>query len=327
MTTAETCYVESKHGMGTFLRVMSFAKEGTYSFTPIWDIFGNVEYLCSRFSSDSQLSLINRMAGKKSVHVDRNLVKILRAAQRISAFTDGIFDITAGAVTGLWHRESGKIRIPAETEQINARSLVNYQWLDVSDSEVFLQKANMKLDLGGIAKEFALHAAAAKAEETGMGAAIIDAGGDICTVGAKPNNRAWRIGIQHPRREKSLLASVVLQNWDTVETSGDYKRYIKDGDKVYSHIFSEEVNDEGGKLISASLIYKRRDDLLPINGTALIAGGLAKAKSFLKMLPRVEAILVTDAMQVFMTEGLRGYVHILPYQARHQTFIINRRAC
>lgn len=327
MSVAETCYIESKCGMGTFLRVMSFTKENEHSFTPIWEVFENVERLCSRFSSDSQLSLINKMAGQERVQVDERLAKILLAAQRISAFTDGAFDATVGAVTSLWSMKPHDVKIPTEIEQKAAESLVNYRWFDVKGRDAFLAKEKMKLDLGGIAKEFALHEAAETATKIGVGSAIIDAGGDVCTIGAKPNNRPWRIGIQHPRRAKTLLASVVLQNWDTVETSGDYQRFIKDGDKVYSHIFSVRQADVSEKLISVTLIYRRQHELLPINGAAFIASGLAKSKAFLEMLPNVEAILVTDAMQVFITEGLRGYIHILPHQMRHQTFIFNRRAC
>lgn len=83
-----------------------------------------------------------------------------------------------------------------------------------------MPQPGMKLDLGGIAKEFAVHEAAKAASAQGLLAGIIDAGGDICTIGAKSDQEAWRIGIQHPRQQNALLASVSLRNWDTVETSG-----------------------------------------------------------------------------------------------------------
>lgn len=311
--------------MNTFLRITSYAGNCPEAFAAAWDTFQRIERLCSRFEQSSQLSQINQMAGKARVPVAAEVLENLLAAQDVANFTDGAFDATIGAVTELWAIGGPESKLPAVSECKKAAALVDYRLLDINGEGVFLPQPGMKLDLGGIAKEFAVHEAAKAASAQGFLAGIIDAGGDICTIGAKPDQEAWRIGIQHPRQQNALLASVSLQNWDTVETSGDYRRYLQDGDVFRSHIFDPRGNPEAGELISATLIYRRKDRLLPINGTACMVGGLTQSKRFLKQLPEVEAVLVTSALQVFITEGLENYIHVLPQDMKQQTVVLKRK--
>lgn len=320
-----TCYTESKVGMNTFLRITSYAGSCPEAFTAAWDTFQRIEQLCSRFEQTSQLAQINQMAGKARVPVAAEVLEILLAAQEIANFTDGAFDVTVGAVTDLWAIDGPESKLPAVSERKKAAALVNYRLLDINSGGVFLPQPGMKLDLGGIAKEFAVHEAAKAAAAQGFSAGIIDAGGDICTVGAKPDREPWRIGIQHPRQHNALLASVSLQNWDTVETSGDYRRYLRNKDFFHSHIFDPRAEGGTGELISVTLVYKRKEQLLPINGTACMVAGLAASRRFLEQLPEVEAVLVTNTLQVFITEGLADYIHVLPQDMKQQTVVLKRK--
>ncbi|SEO47728.1 FAD:protein FMN transferase [Propionispora vibrioides] len=319
------CYTESKVGMNTFLRMTSYAGNCPEAFAAAWNTFQRIERLCSRFEQTSQLSQINQMAGKARVPVAAEVLEILLAAQNVANFTDGAFDATIGAVTELWAIGGPESKLPAVSERKKVAALVDYRLLDINGEGVFLPQSGMKLDLGGIAKEFAVHEAAKAASAQGFLAGIIDAGGDICTIGAKSDQEAWRIGIQHPRQQNALLASVSLQNWDTVETSGDYRRYLQNQDFFHSHIFDPRADVGTGELISVTLIYKRKEQLLPINGTACMAGGLAASRRFLGQLPEVEAILVTNTLQVFVTEGLEDYIHVLPQDMKQQTVVLKRK--
>lgn len=324
-TESGNCYTESKVGMNTFLRIISYAGNCPEAFAAAWDIFQRIERLCSRFEQTSQLSQINQMAGTARMAVDAEVLKILLAAQKVADFTGGTFDATIGAVTELWAIGGPEGKLPAVSERKEAANLVNYRLLDINREGVFLPQPGMKLDVGGIAKEFAVHEAAQTASNQGLSAGIIDAGGDICAIGARPDREPWRIGIQHPRRQNALLASVSLQNWDTVETSGDYRRYLQNKDFFHSHIFDPRADDETGELISVTLVYKRKEQLLPINGTACMVAGLAASRRFLEQLPGVEAVLVTNKLQVFITEGLENYIHVLPQDMKQQTVVLKRK--
>ncbi|WP_110955771.1 FAD:protein FMN transferase [Anaerosinus massiliensis] len=321
----ETCYTESKIGMNTFLRMTSYDESGKTSFKTAWEVLHRIERLCSRFESTSEVSKINLLAGQERVKVSKELSQILKTAQSISSFTDGAFDATIGAVTDLWSIGANHERIPLEEENKQAKSLVNYRLIDIQEDSVFLPHKGMKLDLGGIAKEFAVHLAAQEAEMRGLRAGIIDAGGDICIVGNKPDQQPWRMGIQHPRQKNTLLASVAMQMWDTIETSGDYCRFLQREDFFCSHIFSSHFDKEMDDLMSVTLIYRRSKELLPVNGTAFLVSGLKKSQQLLARLPELEGVFVTRSMDVFITEGLRNYITILPQDMQRQTFVLKRK--
>lgn len=318
-------YTESKFGMNTFLRMTSYCGSCLNAFHASWEVFDRIEHLCSRFENTSQLSKINLMAGKKSVRVSEEFLEILQASQRISAFTEGAFDATIGAVTDLWSIGNQKEKVPLEKEKEEAEKLVDYRLIEICDRTVFLPQIGMKLDFGGIAKEFAVHLAAKQAERMGLKAGMIDAGGDICIVGNKPDHQPWRVGIQHPRQQKTLLASITMRNWDTIETSGDYCRFLQKEDFFHGHVFAPYTEEKFGELISVTLVYRRGEELLPINGTAFLVSGLEKSRQLLEKIPEVEAVFVTKAMEVFITEGLKDCIHILPQEIKRQTFVLKRK--
>ena len=216
--------------MGTFLRITSYGRPQGEVSKAVRAYFRNVENLCSRFRSDSDVSRISAAAGVKPVMVSSLCRDVCRCSLREAAFTGGIFDPTVGALTSLWNIGGENERIPSEEEIEKAKVLIDYKHIEIGERSVFLKEKGMSLDLGGIAKEYALHQAAALAEHMGECSMMIDAGGDICVVGNKPDGSAWRLGIQHPRQRSTLIATVALGSEDTVETSGDYLRFLlKDG--------------------------------------------------------------------------------------------------
>ena len=97
--------------------------------------------------------------------------------------------------------------------------------------------AGAKIDLGGIAKGYAVDQAQKVLEAAGIKSGMIYAGGDITTIGAKPDGSTWRVGVQHPRDSAKLIAVVELEN-KTIVTSGDYERYFIDNGIRYHHIIN-----------------------------------------------------------------------------------------
>ena len=115
--------------------------------------------------------------------------------------TGGVFDPTAGALSGLWrvgHTDAG---VPSAAEQEKAAGLIDYKKVQIRRHRVFLQVRGMQLDLGGIAKEYALHRAAEAAESAGLRTGLIDAGGDICTVGTKRDGRHGKLAFSIPEKK------------------------------------------------------------------------------------------------------------------------------
>ena len=304
--------------MGTFLRITSYGRPQGEVSKAVRAYFRNVENLCSRFRSDSDVSRISAAAGVKPVMVSSLCRDVCRCSLREAVFTGGIFDPTVGALTSLWNIGGENERIPSEKEIEKAKVLIDYRHIEIGERSVFLKEKGMSLDLGGIAKEYALHQAAALAEHMGECSMMIDAGGDICVVGNKPDGSAWRLGIQHPRQRSTLIATVALGSEDTVETSGDYRRFLLKDGLMQSHIFQIKKKIP---LISATLIYKRNGEMLPVSGAACIAGGLDKVREWLERIPWLEGIFITEDLQAYVTEGISDRVRILTKDADRRALI------
>lgn len=300
-------YRESMESMGTFLSVASSEKIPDRAVQAVRQVFQRTEIQCSRFLPFSELSAVNRSAGCCPVSVSGEFLEVLKESLRMARRTGGVFDPTAGALSGLWRVGHTNAGVPSAAEQEKAAGLVDYKKVQIRRHRVFLQVRGMQLDLGGIAKEYALHRAAEAAESAGLRTGLIDAGGDICTVGTKRDGQAWKIGIQHPRKKGRLLAAVDMKEWDTAETSGDYRRFFFQDGIFQSHIFSVGARPSVSA-VSATLIYRRKSGSIPLAASFLIAAGLDRAIQFLSGLPDMEAVLASDDGRVFLTEGLKGSI-------------------
>jgi thiamine biosynthesis lipoprotein len=166
----------------------------------------------------------------------------------------------------------------------------------------------MILDLGGIAKRYAIEKAQEKLRAKGIRSALINAGGDISVIGNKPDGTPWRIGVQHPRKPDGLLAKITLDQWNTVETSGDYQRYfIKDGVR-YAHIIDPHTGLQPQEIASVTLVSK--DNSADIRSSAVFVLGINKGLELLKQHPGTEAIIVATDGRIIVTPGLNGSVEI-----------------
>lgn len=304
----EMSYTESGKAMGTFLQVTEYGARHANAFAAVREAFDRMEAKCSPFLPDSELSLVNRRSGKSPVAVSDEFLRLLRYALREADFTGGIFDPTIGAVTSAWN-DGEALHFLSASELAKRMKLVDWRRTEIAGQAVALRGSGMALDLGGIAREFTLHWAADKARCCGMASGIINIGGDVAVIGQKPDGTPWRVGIPHPRKRGELLATIPLRDCDTMETSSDRRQSIEADGVVQSHIFSGLCGGDE-PLMSATLIYKRGDALPPCGGAALVAAGLAKSCGFLRKIPGMQAVLVTQAREVFVTGGLRWGIRL-----------------
>ncbi|MEJ2636961.1 MAG: FAD:protein FMN transferase [Calditrichia bacterium] len=199
-----------------------------------------VENLLSYQISTSEISRINREAGIRPVKVSGETFGIIKRARNYSQKFNGLFDITIGVVTSRWgFSENGEqdITVPSDSELARLLPLVNYRLmvLNERDSTVYLQKKGMKIDLGGIAKGYAIDRGVHVLKQNNISQFFLNAGGDIYTSGKKDGLEKWRVGIKHPRHLDRIIAKFQLSDY-AVATSGDYERFAIIGGKRYHHI-------------------------------------------------------------------------------------------
>ncbi len=202
-----------------------------------------VESVLSAHKPDSEISRINSAAGRHPVKVSAETFAILARAVSYSSRLEGRFDVTIGPVSELWGFNGDRDVALPQPERLQALlKLVDFRNLTLSeaDSTAYLRVKGMRLDLGGIAKGYAIDRAATVLRAHGLQDFLINAGGDIYASGTKPEGQKWRVGVQHPRRPRALLATLEVSDM-AVATSGDYERFVEIDGVRYHHILDPET--------------------------------------------------------------------------------------
>ncbi len=192
-----------------------------------------IEAKYSRYLPDSIVSRINRAAGRDAVGLDEETAGLCGYAASCFKSSGGRFDITSGVLRRAWNfREA---IVPSGATLAPLLSLIGWDKVRWSKTEIFLPREGMELDFGGIGKEYAADRAAGVCLAEGVHHGLINLGGDIRVIGPHPDGRRWSIGIRHPRRDDTTIASVEI-NEGGLATSGDYERYFERNGVRYCHI-------------------------------------------------------------------------------------------
>jgi len=188
----------------------------------------------SHYRSDNWLArLCADAADEQGVDVDEEAANLIDFAAALHAQSNGRFDITAGALTKLWDLQSG--RVPTQADIDKALSRVGWQRVIWQRPRLHFQAAGMRIDLGGVVKEYAADRAAEICRQNGIAHGVVDLGGDLAVIGAHADGSAWLAGIKTPRNPKHVYASMELDHGG-LATSGDYERVMIVDGKRYSHI-------------------------------------------------------------------------------------------
>ena len=264
-----------------------------------------VENLTS-FHKSSDLTKLNTSSGEGLHKVDPELVDVIIRSLEFSALSMGAFDPTIGPLAQLWNfsGDSGP-RLPGATEIGKALSLIGWEHVlvDKNYHSVSLPKQGMALDLGAIAKGYAIDKAAEKLKSLGVKAALINAGGDIVAYGAKESGKLWKIGVQDPRNPGGVIAVAELTDKAMV-TSGDYERFFEEDGKRYHHLLDPVTGYPADGLQSVTIVA---DDGITADAlsTAVFVLGKEKGIELVNGLPNVAAMLVDAQGQIIMSEKAR----------------------
>jgi len=203
---------EYRYVMGTAVEVQAFGGDEPVRRAAIDEAFAafeEVDRLMSNYRSDSELAAINRYAAGRAVPISDPLFAVLDAARRISAASNGAFDVTVGPLVRAWGFYDKTPHVPSAGELAAVRPLVDYRQvrLDPGSRTVRFTQPRVELDLGGIAKGFAVEIAAGVLRRRGL-SGFIDAGGNQYLLGTPPGKRRWTTGIKNPDVRSQLLGVV-----------------------------------------------------------------------------------------------------------------------
>jgi thiamine biosynthesis lipoprotein len=223
----------------------------------------------------SEIYKINTHAGETPVKVSYETYSIIERSINYSQKYGGIFDITIGCITELWGFSSDNpvIKIPPQTAIDSLVKLVGYGKiiLNPADTSVFLPEKGMKIDLGGIAKGYAIDRAADEMKKNGMSNFFVNGGGDIRVCGSKSETEKWSVGIEHPRKKNAIIASLEVKDL-SVGTSGDYERFAIINGVRYHHIFNVKTGYPSMTSESATAIANTTEEAVVLSKILFIRG-------------------------------------------------------
>jgi len=306
--------------MGTFARVVAIATDTEIAEECISEAMAEihrVDELMSDYKSDSEISRVNRDAAAEPVQVGEDTYEVIKRSVEFSRLTDGAFDVTVGPLMVLFHDEQKQAKAPTEEQIAEAKSKVGFEKLELDNANqtVHFTVEGMKLDLGGIAKGYAIDKAIEAAQRGGATGGMVDIGGDIRCFGTPPEGRdSWVIGVQDPNsvlegaEANALLMTLKVAN-EAVATSGDYQQFVMIEGKRRSHIMNRRTGGSAEGLSSVTIIADNATDADAL-ATAVSVMGAEKGLALIEKLPGTEAILITSGAkhEVLKTTGAEKYI-------------------
>lgn len=293
-------------GMDTEITHYAFGKYSEEALSAVNEKSKQLEMKLSRFIPTSDISRINSSAGIQCEKISSDTYELLSLATSFSKYSHGLFDVTIGSLVELWDYKNAT-HIPGIERIQNVHPLVNYNDLILNPKKktAMLQKVGQSIDCGGIGKGFTSDKFIDVFNKFGISSAFTNIGGNVVTLGTKPDGSPWRVGIRHPRLENSLVGVILVAD-KAVVTSGDYQRYFIDSKgKRYHHIINPLTGYpcESG-LISVTIVNDS-GAVADALSTIVLVAGMNKGLEFLSYYPGTEAVLIDFNLQMYITKGLK----------------------
>ena len=245
--------------MGTSFSIVVYVRDREIADLAIEAAFARIRQLDVRLSDYRSDSEVRRLAAsaphEMPVTISDDLHAVLLEADRVCQATDGAFDVTVGPLTRLWRKARRQQRWPAETDLRSARQSVGARWLVVDREHpcIRLTRPGMSLDLGGIAKGYALDCALEVLYQHQVERALVNGGGDVIVGQPPPGKTHWRVGIVQSHQRPDKKADLQLSH-QAVATSGDLWQYFEHEGQRYSHLVDPRTGMGGTRRTTATVV-------------------------------------------------------------------------
>lgn len=292
--------------MNTFMTVQAYGNESDEAVLQIEEQIRNLENYFSTTVPESDIFKINSAEGKP-VEVHEETFRAIDFALNMGKKTEGALNIALYPVTKAWGFTTGKYKVPLAREIRDLKKLTDFSKIILSENTVTAGKG-MALDLGSVGKGFAGDKAIEILKNCGVKSAILDLGGNIQTLGTKPDGSDWNVGIKDPFAG-NIIAGIKVHD-KAVITSGGYERFFTSDDgHRYIHIFDRDGYPVDNDLASVTVICESGlygDSL----STSLFVMGMEKAVEFWQQNRDFEMILITNDLEFFYTSNLNDTISI-----------------
>ncbi len=296
----EDTVTKSLFAMGTVFEITASGPNPGQAVEEAFQEIKQIESITS-IESGSELARVNQAAGVRPVKVGPELFAILQKVAECYPDLLGAFDPTVASIVELWgFNPEGEPHLPDINEINSMLPLVGFERvaLDVKEQTVFLPVKGMKLDLGGIAKGYAVDRAYLSLQKNGISSALINGGSSsIRTLGKRSDGKHWRLGIGHPRQTGELLGTLSLPQDRALATSADNQNFLIHNGARYSHLIDPRTGYPARDkiLVTVTAPTAMEADLL---STAFFVLPMAKIKAFINDNPEYAAVIYDSSRQL-----------------------------
>lgn len=263
-----------------------------------------IENLISDWIPTTQISEVNRNAGIKPVKVDAEVFDLIGRSIKISEITSGAFDISYASMDKIWKFDGSMNAMPTEEAIKKSVAKIGYKniILDKKEQTIFLKLEGMKLGLGGIGQGFIADKVKELLAAKGCTSGIINVSGDINAWGKQPDGKPWTVGIVNPLNKNKIFATFPLEN-SSVETSGNYEKFVVFNGIRYSHIIDTRTGYPATGVASVS-VFAKQTEIADALATGIFVLGVEVGLDLVNQLKGIECIIVDDKGKIHSSKGI-----------------------
>ncbi|MEE0353471.1 MAG: FAD:protein FMN transferase [Treponema sp.] len=312
--------------MDTLCTVNAFEDGTKKLYDEIFERLAQIEKEFSATLPDSEISQINSMAGISAVQTNEEVLNVMDFALKTAWISDGAFTPAAGPLVDLWGINTDHQRIPSQAEINKALELVDFGCVGLSRDSVFLRKAGMKVNLGGIVKGFAADEVCKILKKHNVKKAVVDLGGNIYVYGKKSDGSKWTVGIKNPDSPSSAPLLRLCINENSVVTSGSYERFFEADGKKYHHIFNPATGFPADYGIVSATVISPSSIAADALSTATFVLGVEKSFKLLDKFKKefgtdISFVFICKYGSVFASENLKGSLEFVQDDSRKIIFV------
>jgi len=293
--------------IGTYVSVVIYATTDQKPDDIIDDAFGELDRLSGIFSNydtQSSISILNNQGYINNPPAE--LIDIIELSVQYNSITKGAFEITVNPVLVLWSEGLWEETEDIQEQKVNeALKYVDSGMIEIKPGIISFKKDGMSATLGGVAKGYIVDKMLQYLKSRGIKNAIINAGGDIATMGKKPDGGKWVVSLENPDNNRQKLVTFALEDM-AIATSGNYYRYF-DPEKKVSHIIDPRTGYSSNLCISSTIVAENAT-VADILATAVFVLGPEEGMQLVESLDNTEALIIDNNRNIMKSSGIDMYI-------------------
>lgn len=290
--------------MDTYMSLKAYGENGETALQKASDKIKALEAMLSVTNEESEIFALNNANGDQ-ISISPDTSFLIKRSLEINEDVNGAFDITLYPVSKEWGFTTGSYKVPSQARidellaHVGSENII----LDTEGNYVSLTNG-ANIDLGGIAKGYAGSCAADIIKSEGVTSALLNMGGNVKTIGTKPDGSSWKVGIQDPNDSTKLVGTVEVAD-KAVVTSGGYERYFEDEKgNIYWHILDPTTGYPVKTDILSVTVIGNNGTTCDALSTSLFVMGTEKSTAYLKAHSDYNAVIVSNNSTLYITEGI-----------------------